>query len=268
MDIQRNPALIGEAEHISMNISEVAYAMLDPDWACANARAAITRVYFVVQGEGEVRSGETCLRLLPGNIYLIPSGMPFSYSCAAHLEKLYCHINLLRYRHEDLFAGCHQFICLSDRAAEIEEALTCFRAEDASQAMHLRALLYRIAWEGLCMAGVNWQGLKEYSPLVRGAISYVEKNLHVGLSAAAVASALYVSESRLQKHFRREVGQPLGRYIADSILAVAERELRLTARPVGEISDALGFCDRFYFTRLFTARYGLPPAKYRRNVAL
>lgn len=268
MEIERNPLFIGEIGQLRMDISETAYARLDPSWDCPNGQAAITRVYFVLRGAGVLTSARETVTMTPGNIYIIPTGMSYAYRCDEYLEKLYCHVNLVRYRHEDLFEGCDRFITLAGRDATVAEAEACYRAGDAMSAVRLRSILWQTLWEGLARAEIAPAALREYSPLVRQAITYIEDNLRAGLSAAEIAAALFVSDGYLQKVFRRETGEPLGRYITNRVLATAERELRLTRRPVREISDSLGFCDRFYFSRLFFRRYNLPPAQYRKNVSL
>ena len=267
MEIDRNPAFTGETEQIHLNVSEVAYAHLDADWNCRNARAPITRVYFVCAGEGEIRYGAQTMPLTPGNIYIIPGGLAFSYACSGRLEKLYCHVSLLRCRHEDLFEGYPAPIALRDRPDTIAAALACFGG-GALGAVRLRAILYAVLYEALAVADIDPGAPRVYGVLTRRVMQYVDTHLSARLSAGEIAAALITSESTLQKTFRREVGTSLGRYITDSVLAAAERELRLTARPVREISDAFGFCDRFYFSRLFCDRYGLPPARYRKNVNL
>jgi AraC-like DNA-binding protein len=115
--------------------------------------------------------------------------------------------------------------------------------------------------------GRQHEAVQTYSPLIRAAVTYIEKNLRADLTAATLAAALFVSESRLQKAFRAEMGTPLGKYVTARVLTVAEEKLRLSKHTIREISDSLGFCDRFYFSRAFSARFGVSPARYRKNVS-
>ena len=85
------------------------------------------------------------------------------------------------------------------------------------------------------------------------------------LSVKEIAAALYTSESRIQKAFKAEVGTPLGRYVTDRLFFFAEEQLRITNRSIKVISEELGFCDSFYFSRLFTKRYGISPSRYRKQ---
>ncbi len=267
MIIEKNAPFARETEKMNMHISEIAYAHLDRDWRCPNGRAAFTRVYYVKSGRGELRYGGKSLSLLPGNIYVIPAGLEYSYNCEDSLEKLYCHVNIFCYNRHDLTEDIPAPIVLSNRKEEIDDAIACWRAGDVMSALRLKELLYSTLCEAIAQSGTSGGEIRTYSPLIKQAVKYIEKNLRADLTAACIAEALFVSDSRLQKCFRAEMGIPIGKYITNRVLSVAEEQLRLSRRSICEISDSLGFCDRFYFSRMFRARYDAAPAQYRKNVS-
>lgn len=267
MIIERNDPFARETEKINMHISEIAYAYLGRDWKCKNGKAPFARVYYVCHGRGELRYGEKIVPLLPGNVYVIPAGLDIAYSCEESMEKLYCHINLLSYNRRELTEAMRDVAILSERTEDINAAVRCWRSGDLHSAMRLKELLYRMVCEAISHSGAQTDEVRTYSPLIKQAVSYIEKNLRADLTATQVATALFVSDSRLQKSFRAEMGTPFGKYVTQRVLSVAEEQLRLTRRSIREISDSLGFCDRFYFSRTFSARYGTAPAKYRKNIS-
>ncbi len=267
MIIERNLPYVREADKLNMHISELAYAYLGRDWNCPDGRAAFCRVYFVTSGRGELHFGTRAVSLLPGNIYIIPPGLSYSYYCEDSLEKLYCHLNLYCYNRTDLLAGLRECVVFEDRGEEIASIMRFWRAGDVMGALQLKELLFRTVCEALDLSGAPAGEVRTYTPLIRQTVSYIEKNLRADLTAAEIAASLFVSESRLQKLFRREMGDSIGKYITARVLSVAEEQLRRTGRPIREISDALGFCDRFYFSRLFSARYGIAPAQYRKHIS-
>jgi AraC-like DNA-binding protein len=73
-------------------------------------------------------------------------------------------------------------------------------------------------------------------------------------------------------HFRRLFRQALGlaghQYLLQARLDFAARLLRLGDRPIKEVAAACGVPDVFYFTRLFSARMGVSPARYRQHAGL
>ncbi len=264
MEIDRNYLLFKESNRQDMNFSDMAYAVLDPSW---NARTCspFTRVYMVTAGYGELTYADKTVELLPWNIYIVPAELDFTYACPQYMEKLFFHLNLLRYNRYDLLAGYPEVITLTGQKDTINRAVTAFRKGDVSAALTLKSILYDIVTVTLEQAGVNLGAIETYSAPIKKAMRLIERQLSIGVTAEWLAAQLYLSPGQLQKQFKREVGVPLGKYIGDQVLFAAERLLRTTADPISTISEQLGFCDQFYFSRRFTARYGVPPTVYRKE---
>ena len=70
-------------------------------------------------------------------------------------------------------------------------------------------------------------------------------------------------------HFRRTFSAVAGRsprqYLIAKRLEFAARRLRQGNEPVKAVAARSGYPDLYYFTRAFRQRYGLPPARYRRQ---
>ncbi len=81
----------------------------------------------------------------------------------------------------------------------------------------------------------------------------------------ALADSLGWSLSTLQRRFRQATGSGLHEVHVESRIMDARRLLGETDRPIKQIADGLGYTDVFYFSRQFTARVGMPPARYRRE---
>ncbi|MBQ9964185.1 MAG: helix-turn-helix domain-containing protein [Clostridia bacterium] len=264
MIIENNVILSNSINYLTLNISEIRYAILDSAWRREHARESINRLYYVLDGSGVVEYGGKSITMLPGNIYLLPSGLDCGYHCDEHLEKLYMHVNVLRYDNYDLLSDIHEVLVFPDRMEEIEEMIRQWRRADYYSMMYIRSHAYQLVCEAMERVGVDSWKNEAYSLLVKRCIEYVDKHLKSGLSAAEIATELFVSDSRLRKVFRQEVGVPIGKYINDRVLSAAELQLRYSDRSVKSISESLGFCDQFYFSRMFARQYGMSPVSYRK----
>lgn len=80
------------------------------------------------------------------------------------------------------------------------------------------------------------------------------------------ASLCGVSNAYFYRCFRAWSGQSPVEYRNTLRLSNAEAMLRNTDMQVGEIAEAVGFEDPFYFCRLFKRRFGISPQKYRNGV--
>jgi AraC-like DNA-binding protein len=77
------------------------------------------------------------------------------------------------------------------------------------------------------------------------------------------AALCNVSETYFYRCFREWTGKSPVEYRNDLRLSHAEAMLRHTDMPIGEIAAVVGFEDAFYFSRTFSARFGLSPKAYR-----
>ena len=54
MDIYKNDLFRKEIDRLHMNVSEVVYSELSPDWHYGNKRPSFTRIYAIMEGEGVI----------------------------------------------------------------------------------------------------------------------------------------------------------------------------------------------------------------------
>ena len=106
---------------------------------------------------------------------------------------------------------------------------------------------------------------KNYSQSVNRALGYIHDNLSVKLRIDDICRNVYSARSTLVKKFSEETGMSIGEYINSEVMTICEQLLCETDLPISEISERFGFCDQFYFSRCFKAKYGETPQKYRKN---
>ena len=82
---------------------------------------------------------------------------------------------------------------------------------------------------------------------------------------AQVARRLGLSYESFRKKFRASIGQAPGRYRLEARMDHAVALIYQGRNSVREISAQLGFCDEFYFSRLFKHRFGLSPRAFRKS---
>lgn len=97
------------------------------------------------------------------------------------------------------------------------------------------------------------------------AISYIRQNLSLGISVRQLSDMLFVSESMLSKRFTKETGISIGKFVDREVMIEAQRRLLLSDEPIQQISEELGFCDQFYFSKKFKQFCGISPIKYRKQ---
>jgi AraC-like DNA-binding protein len=106
----------------------------------------------------------------------------------------------------------------------------------------------------------SWQDFSPIGP----ALECIDRRLSRPPANPELARLCHFSTDRFIRKFRLIVGMTPARYGLERRVALAAQWLTATSRTIEEIADALGFTDRFHFSRAFKARLGLAPVAYRR----
>ena len=100
--------------------------------------------------------------------------------------------------------------------------------------------------------------------IMKTLLIYVQENYAKGISVDQLSSCAHISRSECFRCFKEFTGKAPLEYVNDYRLSQAEHLLRTTSLSMLDISLACGFSGQSYFGEQFKARYGIPPAKYRK----
>ena len=262
MELIRAKELIKNSNEINMNILLVQKVRLTEKWRAENITSSFTRIYMVTSGSGYLRYADKEIIMKPGGVYVIPAGIALSYGCIDHLEKIYVHLSIPLFNNLDLFNGTDKIFEFYEKE-KIDMVGECFDGDTALKVIKFRAYLFDLV--GRCFEQNKDTKIQNYSDYVFDIINYVEKNLSAKLTVETIAEALFTSTAKIRKKFMAEMGTAIGKYIDERLMLRAELEVRGTDFSIKVISEKLGFCDQFYFSKRFSAKYGMPPLKYRKE---
>ena len=91
---------------------------------------------------------------------------------------------------------------------------------------------------------------------------YIFDNFRSKITIADICDEIGCSKSTLITGFKREYGTTVNNYITEVRLSEAVNMLRSGDRHIGEIASETGFSDQSYFSKVFSAKYGIPPSEY------
>lgn len=241
-----------------------AYVELDHRWKSQNVKSTYTRLYYIRSGCGYLRRNGQVIELRPGYVYMIPAGCEFAYDCT-QMSKLFFHVMLTTVEGLDMLSAVPEICILPCGKEELEKLLQYSQSDDFADIFQLKMHLYQTIAACMQQHSLTAMPVRQYSALVEQAIRFIRRNISLELSAASIAKALFVSESRLRKSFREEIGMSLGKYIDDLIFLRAKQMLLDPTIPISKISQKLGFCDQFYFSRRFKEKFYQTPSEFRRD---
>lgn len=96
-------------------------------------------------------------------------------------------------------------------------------------------------------------------------VAYLESGLSEAVSLAEAAGRAGLSVNQFIRRFKAAYGIPPYRYLLGLRLDRAALLLSKSGRSVTDIAGDCGFEDANYFSRAFSARFGLGPRAYRRS---
>ncbi len=92
---------------------------------------------------------------------------------------------------------------------------------------------------------------------------YISENVDKKICITDICDKLKCSKSTLLTTFKSKYGITVNTYITESKLDLAVHLLLEGDMTISEIASETGFSDQSYFSKVFSAKYGVPPSEYR-----
>ena len=256
---------LGFANTLKLELLSGSYAKLDTRWVCKPCSHPFARLYYIYSGGGTLTCNGETITMTAGNMYLLPSSLPIAYKCPDQMEQLFFHVTLTTPEGFDMLSLVPRICQLPCTPESLALLKSIDDTEDYGQLLRIKTCISQNVVDCLRAENISVP-IKAYSRDVLQAMAYIQNNLTVQLTGEQIAQALYVSPSFLYKRFKAEMGISLGAYqdkliFYRAIQLLAERQISLK-----EISQQLGFCDQYYFSRRFKHLMGTTPSRYRKDI--
>lgn len=247
---------------------------IDRAWNARDVRSPYWRIYRNRHDGADVllpHGGRH--RLTARHLHLIPAWVQFTCRCTATVDHLYAHVDLLgvpgavvREIFPRPFALPLEPV-ISAAAERLEAALAEPALAPATLLCAVKTLAFAAfagAFAGLPTAQAErCLALRRADHAVAPALREIDFAPHLPHANADLAAACGLSEDHFIRRFRVLVGQTPAQYVLERRISAAAQRLLAGGEPIEDIAAACGFPDRFYFTRMFRRRIGVPPAAYR-----
>ncbi len=253
------------ANQTNLNILLADHVTVDEKWKRSFLTSSpYSRIYYIKDGEGYLKTAERTIELKPGNVYLIPTGCMLSFGCT-YLEKIFFHVNLFTLEKYDLFSKTNDIYSMPFKEEEYERLSKCILFKSYEDILYVKTVLMQILSKFANDFSLTKTPAKKYDAIVQDIIKIVHEEAKINLSVSDIANRFFVSESQVRNIFLREMGMPIGKYIDDMVFIKARHLLAQHQLSIAEISSMLGFCDQFYFSRRFKQKFGETPSQFKKN---
>lgn len=101
--------------------------------------------------------------------------------------------------------------------------------------------------------------------IVSSIITYIEDNYMHTISLEKISKNMYLSPVYISKIFKESTGDSPINFLIKKRLSKAVELISNGNISIKSISNAVGYNDAYYFSKLFKKYYGCPPSKYKYN---
>lgn len=224
-------------------------------WDSPNLAAPYWRLY-VMGGEGaRVKWGGRTLALSAGSAWLIAPDTAFGAELRAPVTQTYVHFTLAP------GLAAEPGIYEVELTAAMRRACARGQAAETSEGGGL-------AWSTLvlmALAGLDEGVLNECQVDARVARvqAHVEREMGAAHTLETLARVAGMHERALIRLFREETGDTPMAWLRARRIALACELLHHGERKIDDIAAAVGFCDRYHFTKTFTRLREMSPGAFR-----
>lgn len=236
-------------------------------------RANVWVLEYILSGKGTIQNAGSSDQVYypeAGDIYLLPAGNKQLYYSDEKDPWIKIFVNCRGPVVEGLADayGISEkilFTGMSDLSVKFQEIYDLMNAQNLTEELIL-ARLEMIIHEIFRELGRRNQQMREEAEEIRKVKRYLESHVGQIVTIQEMSGLIFRSQDYLIKHFKEETGMTPYQYLLKRKMQIAERLLRDTAMPIGEVAAQLGYADAHYFSGLFKKERGISPRQFRRSI--
>lgn len=225
-------------------------------------------VLVCTEGDGWYQAGEERHRVEPGQVVVIPPGVPHAYGAGGSNPWTIWWIHVIGEDVHELLRSAgldspRPPVWVDDLfrlTALIDEALGHLEHDDTAAAMVGAS---GAAWHLLALLTASPRPSGGRTDPVRQVIGFLQSNLASHVPVTELAAMANLSPSHFAARFRLATGLGVLQYQTSLRMTRARVLLDTTDDDIGVIARAVGYRDPFYFSRQFRAVHGTSPTDYR-----
>ena len=223
------------------------------------------------------------LRVLPGEICLLPRGLPHKevvgvwkgpfYNLVFMTDNqkgLYFHLAHERRKNYPwcLVGQNMEWPDMQHAVHHLDEAVVWHHSEDTGRVWAVNGLIMAHFASLLRVLDTTAHHIHESFKVARARQMVTTRLADQDLSVARLAEWLQCNPDYLSHLFHKETGVPLTRYINEQRMAQAKLLLESTSLSIKEIALAAGYSDAGYFARVFFQATGTTPTRFRTTLKM
>lgn len=245
-------------------------------WNNLNLTSPFWRLYLNKNDGARIRLAQEWLPLHANQLYLIPAWVSYTTATEPNVEHIFIHFDLAGPPAPVLRELFPRPLVLATepervrRLTAIGDRLAHGERPGPDMILGARSVVDACLSDAITLLPATAQARFAAEVLHGGPLGLVLAHLAAAPGATfsndTLAEIAGCSADHLMRLFRRHVGMPPARYVNERRLAFAARALAFGDEDLEVIATRCGFANRFSFSRAFTQQFGMPPARWRRQL--
>lgn len=229
--------------------------------------------HFILEGKGTYTLKDKTYHLSPGQGFMINPGDACIYTADVREPWKYVYASFCGVDDDALVrnAGLDDENVIFDFPLDEEMIHDIYAMHTAGKKNEARG--YDVTgYFLLCMSRLvkaNSQACEKGSQseyYVRKAKNYIEEHYPDNITVEDIASHIGLDRTYLYRLFKQSAGESPSKYLMNYRLQRAAEMLENHTLSISKIALSSGFHDVSHFYRAFSAKYGMPPKKYREQI--
>lgn len=231
-------------------------------WKYLNLSAPFWRIYTNLNKGASITSGKKEYLLEPGKFLLISPDTEYSSDHDTPFEHFYIH-----FQAGEPYDFCPGKIYSFDITGEDHKLLDTINGYLKEPPESIRAISMPLLV--LCytlLARVPQSDLIESwnDRRVIEVVNFIEKHIEQKISNENLAEIAGMSQNAFARLFKEQTGMSPQNFLVHKRITKACMLLRYSKHSIEDVAEMSGFCDRYYFTRVFTNLRNISPAAFRK----
>ncbi|SFT04051.1 AraC-type DNA-binding protein [Paenibacillus sp. BC26] len=226
------------------------------------------RLWFIIEGEGELMQSGRLYRTKPGQLLLLPPGKQSFNTGSAPNAVYWCNFRA-SIGDMEIFDLLKLPIIVEPKEqvhlrALFERLIDVYRSSMITRELRIRAALFDIMAIYLEYGGISEESLQQVEPLekIDRVLDYIEHNLSEQIGVDDLARLAYLHPNYFIGYFKNIVGYAPTQYVN---MRRVERAKQLLEKPdcnISEVAQQVGM-QNHYLSRMFKQYTGVTPSRYR-----
>lgn len=256
----------------TVSVEEARLTHCWPEWGEDSYTPAYNKFYFILSGEGELTVDGKKYSPKPGELFLMPAGVPQSYRTVSGdtYTKYWCHFTA-ESGGVRLFDAIRTPLCVKVKDPErlknfFAQLVDAHCSEDSLAPLLEKARMLDILLVFLEEAADVGITHSESLPAeqLKLITDYISSHLSEEITLEDLAALVHFHPNYFISFFRKYFGVPPLRYVSNARLERAKVLLKTTGDSVASIAEQTGFHGLYHFSKRFKAYTGFSPSDFRK----